>query len=207
MARFAALVARPDDLLPLDQAVLLVAACDHAVDVGAQLVRLDRLAAECDGDSLDDVLGVLFGADGFRGDQRDYHHPDNSFLDRVLDRRRGLPILLSVLTAEVAARAGVCLAYVAMPGHVLLRDCEHPDRFVDPFHDGAVVDAAECRRLFEVINPTLPWDDRYLEPVDSRTILRRVVANLVHSYSALGDHRALSRARRLQALTSQECLN
>jgi regulator of sirC expression with transglutaminase-like and TPR domain len=206
-ARFAGLVGRPAHLVPLDEAAFVIAAHDHAVDVGAQLARLDRLAAECAEPSVAAVVDLLFRHHGFAGDQRDYHHPDNSFLDRVLDRRRGLPILLSILTAEVGARAGVCLAYVAMPGHVLLRDCEAADRFVDPFHGGALLAAKDCRKLFAAVNPTGPWDDAYLEPVDNLVILRRVVANLVHSYASRHEARALAWTLRLQSLAAGESAN
>lgn len=199
-ARFAALLDGPSDALPLDEAVLLVAAHDHPVDIPAVLARLDELAGRCDGAGVDAVMGVLFGEEGFAGDVDDYHHPDNSFLDRVLERRRGLPILLSVLAAEIGARAGVCLAPVGMPGHFLVRDCADPDGFLDPFHGGRRLDRAACVELFRSLHPGAAFHEQYLDPIDSRSVLVRVVTNLVRSYTERGDLASLAWALHLRAL-------
>jgi regulator of sirC expression with transglutaminase-like and TPR domain len=198
--RFAELVAGPPDVLPLDEAVLLVAAHDHAVDIPGVLARLDELAARCAGQSVAAVVDVVFGEEGFTGDEVDYHHPDNSFLDRVIERRRGLPILLSVLVAEVGARAGVCLAPVGMPGHFLVKDCGDPDGFLDPFHGGRRLDRTECAAVFASLHPGMPFDDRYLDPVDGRTVLLRVVTNLVRTYTMRGPVTSLAWAMHLRAI-------
>lgn len=198
-ARFADLASLPPDLLPLDEAVLVVAAHDHVVDVAAQLARLDDLAAACD-PSIESIVEVLFGEEGFRGDDADYHHPDNSFLDRVLDRRRGLPILLSVVVCEVAARAGVCLAPVGMPGHFLVRDCSDTERFLDPFAGGRALDPEGCRDIFAGLHPGQRFDERFLEPIDARAVLTRVMSNLVHTYSQRGSLASLAWSSHLRAL-------
>jgi regulator of sirC expression with transglutaminase-like and TPR domain len=198
--RFAEVVGRPVEVLPLDEALLLIAAHDHPVDVGGQQARLDDLASGCEPANLASVLEVLFGTGGLRGDEVDYHHPDNSFLDRVLDRRRGLPILLSVVTAEVAARSGVCLAPVGMPGHFLLRACADGDTFVDPFNGGRRLDRAGCETLFTRLHPGTPFDPRFLEPVDRRAVVARVVTNLVRTYLQRGPIGSLAWAAHLRAM-------
>ena len=198
--RFAELLAGPPDLLPLDEAVLLVAAHDHDVDLDAARRRLDALAARCATPTVDAVVDVLFGDEGFAGDADDYHHPDNSFLDRVLERRKGLPILLSVLAAEVGARAGVCLAPVGMPGHFLVRDCADEDGFVDPFHGGRRLDRAGCADIFRSLHPGVAFEERFLDPVDGRTVLLRIVTNLVRTYSTRGPVTSLAWALHLRAV-------
>ena len=67
-----------------------------------------------------------------------YDHPDNSMLDLVLTRRRGLPILLSVVYVEVARRAGIELAGVGLPGHFVVGHFgAEPAALLDPFAGGA----------------------------------------------------------------------
>lgn len=198
--RFSRLVDQPADVLPLDEALLLVAAHDHPVDAATQLARLDALAARCRPASVAGVIRTLFEEEGFDGDHVDYHHPDNSFLDRVLDRRRGLPILLSVVTAEVAARCGVCLAPVGMPGHFLLRDCADAGTFIDPYHGGRLIDREGCARIFAGLHPGRPFREEYLDPVDPRSVLVRVVTNLVRSYTERGPIGSLAWALHLRAL-------
>jgi regulator of sirC expression with transglutaminase-like and TPR domain len=176
--RFAALVARPDDEIPLDEGALLIAA--HArpdVDVAAELGRLDDLAASCKEPTLDGLVRHLFDDLGFRGNTENYQEPENSYLDLVMRRKLGIPITLSVLTMEVGRRLGVMLDGVGMPGHFLVRDRSAPATFLDPFDGGRRLDAAGCRAIYESLGGS-GWEDGFLDPVGSRTILTRMLLNL-----------------------------
>ncbi|MFM8303940.1 MAG: transglutaminase family protein [Actinomycetota bacterium] len=175
-ARFSDLVQGPESVIPLDEAALLIAAHDHPVDVAAQLDRLDRLADDVVADDAAGLARALFGTGGFAGNTADYGDPRNSYLDEVLARRLGIPITLSVLMIEVGRRRGIPLSGVGMPGHFLVGS---DDGFVDPFHGGAVLDAAGARRLFDRTHRGAPFADAYLHPVGSRAILARMLANLV----------------------------
>jgi regulator of sirC expression with transglutaminase-like and TPR domain len=178
IARFADLVARPDDEIPLDEAALLIAAAGRPdLDVGSELVRLDELAAGCPEPSFDGLLRYLFGDLGFRGNTEHYEEPDNSYLDQVVRRRLGIPITLSVLTMEVGRRLGILVDGVGMPGHFLIRDGAEPTGFADPFGGGQRLDADGCRELFTALGGT-GWDESYLAPVGARAILTRMLLNL-----------------------------
>jgi regulator of sirC expression with transglutaminase-like and TPR domain len=201
-ARLEELLASPCGVPPLDEAALLVAAHDHPVDVRGALAQLDELAARCAEPSVDAVVSLLFEDEGFVGDEEDYYHPDNSFLDRVLERRRGLPILLALIAAEVGARAGVCLAPVGMPGHFLLRDCADPDGYLDPFHRGRRLDREGCAAIFRALHPGMPFVESYLDPIDARTVLLRLVTNLVRSYTTRGPVTSLAWSLHLRALVA-----
>jgi regulator of sirC expression with transglutaminase-like and TPR domain len=177
-ARFAALVAQPDEEIPLDEAALLIAA--HArpeLDVATELGRLDELAAGCKEPTLDGLTYHLFDELGFRGNTEHYGDPDNSFLDQVVRRRLGIPITLSVVTMEVGRRLDVPLDGVGMPGHFLVRHRADPGTYLDPFSGGRRLDAAGCRDIFTGLGAT-GWQDAFLEPVGARAILTRMLLNL-----------------------------
>jgi regulator of sirC expression with transglutaminase-like and TPR domain len=177
-ARFAALVARPDDEIPLDEAALLIAA--HArpeIDIAAELARLDDLAAGCKEPTLDGLTHHLFDELGFRGNTENYGDPDNSYLDQVVRRRLGIPITLSVVTMEVGRRLGVSLAGVGMPGHFLVRHRTDPNIFLDPFGGGQRLDATGCQAIFRSLGGT-GWEESFLAPVGARAILARMLLNL-----------------------------
>ena len=176
--RFADLVGRPDAEIPLDEAALLIAACARPdLDIGAELGRLDELAAGCPEPTLEGLCAHLFGELGFRGNTEQYQDPDNSYLDQVMLRRVGIPISLSVLTMEVARRLGVELDGVGMPGHFLIRHRTDPGTYLDPFGGGQRLDAPGCRAIFANLGGT-SWDDSYLQPVGARAILSRMLLNL-----------------------------
>lgn len=194
-ARFAALVARPDGEIPLDEAAMLIAASARpGLDVAAELGRLDELAAGCKEPTFDGLTAHLFDDLGFRGNTEQYQDPDNSYLDQVLSRRLGIPISLSVLTIEVGRRLGVALDGIGMPGHFLVGVRSEPALFLDPFGGGRRLDPAGCRTLFASLGGTDPggrgrppdsggvsrleWHESYLAPVGARAILSRMLLNL-----------------------------
>jgi regulator of sirC expression with transglutaminase-like and TPR domain len=196
LSRFRELVERPDEAVPLDEGALLVAAQGRPpVDVGAELARLDELAARCRQPTVDGLVELLFVEQGFRGDVDTYADPRNSYLPDVLDRRLGIPITLSVLAIEVGRRAGVALQGVGMPGHFLVRTSGADDApvYLDPFAGGIRLDEAGCAARYRAaVGPGPPWDPAFLAPVGPREILARMLANLRQHYLSGADAVALS---------------
>ncbi len=192
-ARFDELLLRTGADVPLDEAALLVAA--HAMpdlDVAMQVSRLDELAAGIPTPSVQALRAHLVDRLGFRGDEETYHDVRNSLLPEVLDRRLGLPLTLAVVGIEVGRRAGVGLTGIGMPGHFLLRIDDSEDRYLDLYHAGNVIDRSGCQAVFARLHPEGDWDDAFLAPVDGRTIVTRMLANLADSYRRSGDRTGLA---------------
>jgi len=113
---------------------------------------------------------VLGTQHGFAGDRQQYDHPRNAMLDSVLERRRGLPILLSVIYVEVARRAGSALAGVGLPGHfVVAHFAAEPPVVLDPFAGGRDV-SGEVRQ-----SDLRPWG--------AHETALRILNNLVRSFA------------------------
>ena len=188
-ARFAELVQGPETDIPLDEAALLIAA--HAypdLDVEAELRLLDELAAGCPAPTLEAWRRYVFVDLGFSGDVGHYYDPANSYLNDVVRRRMGLPITLSVVGMELGRRIGLHLEGVGMPGHFLLRDDGDPPTFVDPFESGRLLDRAGCEERFHVVNGAdTPFLPSYLEPIGTRAILLRMLANLRSIFVHIAD--------------------
>jgi regulator of sirC expression with transglutaminase-like and TPR domain len=199
VAEFGALIASGSQ--PLDRALALIAAAGRPdVDPDALLARMDELAADLPADDAPGLCAAIFRGLGFHGNRDDYYDPDNSLLDRVLDRRTGIPITLSVLAMELGRRRGVALVGVGMPGHFLLRDAHDPDLFLDAFDDGRVLDAAGCRRLFARLHGgTAPFSEDHLLPSSPQEIVVRVLNNLRAARLRRGDRHGLADVLRLQA--------
>ena len=171
----------------LDLAALAVAALEQPVEAQPVEAALSALAARVREDGAADGLGalvrVLGEQEGFRGDTERYDAPENSSLPSVLERKRGLPILLSVLYVEVARRAGLQLHAVNFPGHVLVAapGAGFP-RVLDPFHAGRPLDRAACEALLEKMAPHLSFHLGLLEPADVETLSARMLHNLRRHY-------------------------
>ena len=127
---------------------------------------------------------VLFTEEGFRGDEESYDLPTNSSVARVLARRRGMPITLSIVTVEVARLAGVRLTGVGLPGHFVVGGPDLPEgMFLDPFDGGALYEAEGLsRRLASIFGSPVSLTPQLLEPDPPRVILARVLSNLRRSY-------------------------
>lgn len=176
----------------MDETVFAIAAHARAdLDISEQLDRLEVIAAHVRASDPADLCAELFGAGGFTGDRVHYHDPANSFLDRVLDRRRGIPITLSVLAMEVGRRRGIGLVGIGMPGHFLVREVGG-DRYFDPFEGGITLDVEGCRRRFEQVHgPAAVFHPDLLAPVDALDITSRILVNLTRAYLLRGDRSSL----------------
>lgn len=165
---------------PIDELALLVSfALNPGLDVVASLADLDELAGQCPAHTRAGVMQFLFGGvePRFRGDTSDYHHWRNSSLDRVVARRRGMPITLAIVAIGVAQRIGVELVGVGMPGHFLIGDPNDHDWFTDPFTGAIGISRDDCRELANVMGHT-NWNESVLAPTPTRFVIARVLNNL-----------------------------
>src|SRR6478735_6088508 len=182
---------------------LLIARIEYPrLDPGPYLDRLDqmgeaaahRLAADPGHDSplavrIDAINRYLFGEVGFAGNREHFDDPRNSCLNEVLDRKTGIPITMALVYIEVSRRAGVRAEGVNFPGHFLVRCLQdlHTDDpseglIVDPFHSGAILNEAECRKLLEPHMSDAAFEPSLLARATRRQILVRMLLNLKKLY-------------------------
>ena len=155
---------------------------------GMELAR--RLAKAASPLDRVETLAEFLGADlGFQGNEAQYYTVENSLLPEVIRSRLGIPISLSALYMFVAARAGMKVDGVGLPGHFLA--CHH-GVFFDPFHGGHRVGLEECRALLEQQDQLLRPE--HLAPPSARQILLRMLTNIYY-ISESSDPELASRIR------------
>ncbi len=132
---------------------------------------------------------ILFTREKFVGDRAQYYDPRNSLMHRVLERRRGMPILLAAIYIDVARRAGLAVEGVGFPGHFLVKHTQSsPATIVDPFSNGRILDQPACRKLLrEMHGDGVPFRPSMLDSVSRREIVLRVLRNLKGCYARIGD--------------------
>jgi regulator of sirC expression with transglutaminase-like and TPR domain len=165
------------------------------LDEWAGLIR-NRLPKESTAEtSLHAVNLVLFGEMRFRGNEPDYYQPANSYLNRVMDRRLGIPITLSLVYLFVARRLGLPLAGIGMPGHFLCRyQSSWEELYVDAFHQGKLLTRIDCKR--RIANLAVEYDESFLAPLGSRRILQRLISNLHLIYKEQEQREEMQRLQR-----------
>ncbi len=160
------------------------ASAEQRIEEYARKVR-DRVKTGEPRAYLAHLHAVLFDEEGFRGDEASYYDPQNSYLPVVLERKRGLPIVLTLLYKEVGERVGLAIEGVNAPGHFLAAvETDGHRMLVDPFGAGRVLTRDEAfARIARVSGRTLPADDGLLRPASPRQWLARMIENLLHVFS------------------------
>ncbi|HYF59237.1 MAG TPA: transglutaminase-like domain-containing protein [Burkholderiaceae bacterium] len=168
----------------LEAAASLALDAYPALDLQGSLDAFDRLARQL-GDEcrhvstetarLQRALHFFYVAQGFTGNVAAYYDPDNSYVHRVIETRRGIPITLAVIFVELARHVGLDVDGVAFPGHFLVRvNLSEGIAVIDPF-TGTSLDEDELERRAA---PHGVGAERLLQPATPQQILVRMLHNL-----------------------------
>ena len=121
----------------------------------------------------------LFGQNGFHGSRQDCDSRSNSYINEVLDDREGLPITLSILYLELAARLGVKnLAGIPLPVRFMVGYREKAGgefRLLDVFDGGKSLTMSEARAL---VAGDAPIPGESMQPAKKKDIILRMIRNL-----------------------------
>ena len=135
---------------------------------------------------VDEVVEYLHGELRFDGERGNYYDAQNSFLNRVLERRRGIPISLSALYLILAGRLGLPFHGVGMPGHFIVKyQSEEEPIFLDPFDRGKRLSVGDCAAIVRSLG--YHFDMRFLQETPPRRIVERMINNLLGIYKRDGE--------------------
>lgn len=178
----------------LEEGIWLLALTQYPdINVEAYRALLDNFAGELreridfnetHKEILTTINNYIFDELGFSGDEENYYDPQNSYLNRVMDRRRGNPINLSLLYLLLARRLQLPMAGIGLPGHFICRYQSTSDEiYVDAFHHGKFLTKADCIQY--LVNGSHSLQDEFLAPVSTRRMLMRICSNLHQIYAQL----------------------
>ncbi len=135
---------------------------------------------------INEINHFLFMELGFKGNKESYYDPENSFIDRVIEKRVGNPIALSMIYLLIANRLGLPFAGVNMPAHFLVQfqDTFEPI-YIDPFNQGEIITKSVCEERIKILK--LSWQEDYLLPPNNKQIISRMIQNLINIYHNEGE--------------------
>ena len=186
--------------LDLVQAALYIAAEDlSGIDIESANLLLDDLTLGISKhltpsmglrEKLDIFTQYLGVVQDFCGDTDDYYNPNNLYLNQVLDRKRGIPIVLCLIYMEVGSRLDIVFEPVGLPGHMVIRARDSdPPMFIDPFHNGKVLNKGDCVRLLKTMyGDGVELTDRHFISYSRREFLTRILGNLVNMHLKIGNY-------------------
>ena len=188
LARLRELCAGDGVRLPLFEAALSlsVARGDEPVDLAPYRQHVAAMSAALAdlvhrrGATAEAMAETIARSYAYRGDSETYDDLQNADIVRVIERRKGLPVALSILYLHLAREQGWDAEGLAFPGHFLIRvGIDGARHVVDAFHDGLVRDAADLRGLLrKVLGPQAELAPLHFDPVPDRDVLLRLENNV-----------------------------
>lgn len=155
---------------------------DMAEEIGPKL-----RACRSEAVRLTTFLAYMYQVKGFRGCETDYLNPENSFLHKVLQNRKGIPLSLAFVILFVAHRLRLPFSGMNMPLHFLVQyePAGEEIAIIDPFNNGGILTKEQCMFFLKKsgINPDMSHFSR-ATPMD---MFSRFIRNLINGYAQLGD--------------------
>lgn len=152
---------------------------------------------------------IIFDVHNFSGNTTNYHAPQNSYINNVLESKKGNPLSLSIVYAIVAQDLGIPIYGVNLPEHFVLAYIDESgilkeDKtgddvlfYINPFSKGSVFSKKEVDAFLKQLK--LEPQDAYYRPCSNLDILKRLVNNLINSYEKLGYPHKIDELRQLLA--------
>ena len=139
---------------------------------------------------------ILFEVHKFKGDKENYHHPNNSYLNKVLNNKKGNPLLLSIIYLEIAKRINLPIKGINLPNHFIIgyldEEYKKPHSFdekdtfgilfyINPFSKGIILHHDEIADFLRDLN--LEQKPKYFKPCSNKAIVKRMLTNLIYTYT------------------------
>ncbi len=153
--------------IDLEKSVLILAYWNNPKLVVPDVIsELDQMAKEINSNLprvrtpslvIEYINTFLYDRLNFKGNTVDYYNPDNSFIDKVLIKKTGIPISLSTLYILLAKRLGLPVVGISMPAHFIVKyDDSQSEIIFDPFFKGEIYTRDECLNFLRQANALNP---------------------------------------------------
>jgi regulator of sirC expression with transglutaminase-like and TPR domain len=155
---------------------------------------------------------IFYGKYHFTGNSKDYHSPLNSFINTVIETRKGNPLSLCLLYSIIAQSLDLPIYGVNLPNHFILTyldedninpiintENKHGSLFyINAFSKGGIFDESEITQFLKGLNK--PESRVYFEPCSNSAIIARMLTNLVASFQQAGSAEKVSELIELRDL-------
>lgn len=142
---------------------------------------------------------IFFNVHGFKGNKKNYHAPQNSYINEVIDSHKGNPLSLAIIYQVIAEDLDIPLRGVNLPNHFILAYMDEESMggssdgdesnnilfYVNAFSQGDILGKHEIDDFLEKLS--IEPSPNYYNPCTNIEIIRRQLNNLSHSYTKQGD--------------------
>ncbi len=154
---------------------------------------------------------VFYNIHGFTGNVTNYHDPQNSYLNIVMESRRGNQISLAIIYSVIAQRLDIPIFGVNLPQHFILAYQDENNEYekisleqhgilfyINAFNKGFIFNKRDIDYFLKQLNlEPLPI---FYTPCSNIQIIKRVLRNLINSYEKLGYTQKISELESLYSI-------
>ncbi|MEX2639833.1 MAG: transglutaminase-like domain-containing protein [Balneolales bacterium] len=193
-------------LTDLEDGILLLTRFDNpTLRTDTYKKMLDQMASEIETEvryaasprkQMQILLNLIFEKKQFTGSSDEFFDPSNSFINKVLDRKKGIPISLALVVLFLANRLNLPFEGVNMPMHFLLKfDVEGEKIYIDPFNEGSVISVDQC--LLFLKKSGIKPSASHFDAASNQEMLSRTIRNLINGYEKAKDGEKAGQLQRL----------
>lgn len=156
------------------------------LDAMAKSIANDVLYAIDEVEKMNIVLHYVFQKEAFKGCGDDLFKPEFSYMNLVLDNKKGIPISLAMVVLALAHRLELPFYGINMPLHfIMVYESDTENVYIDPFQEGKFLSKKECEYFLQ-INGIQP-ESSYFKKANFSQMLIRMMRNLHYSFDKQGD--------------------
>ncbi|SDL97969.1 transglutaminase-like domain-containing protein [Pedobacter antarcticus] len=153
---------------------------------------------------------IFYKINGFSGNTKNHHDPQNSYINQVLDTRKGNQISLAIIYCTIAQKLDIPVYGVNLPQHFILGYIDETKRdeqefgvlfYINAFNKGAIFGKHDVDQFLRQLN--LQPMPGFYAPCSNVEIIRRIIRNLISAYENLGSAEKVAELKELQDILSE----
>jgi regulator of sirC expression with transglutaminase-like and TPR domain len=152
---------------------------------------------------------VFYTQYGFAGNTKNHHDPQNSYLNQVLESKKGNQISLAIIYATLAQKLDIPVYGVNLPQHFILGYIDESNEekeygvlfYINAFNKGAIFGKHDVDQFLRQLN--LEPQPGFYAPCSNTEIIRRIIRNLISAYENLGSIEKVEELKELQKIISE----
>lgn len=155
---------------------------------------------------------VIFEQYGFVGNSKNYNSSNNSYINTVIESRKGNPLSLSLIYSIIAQKLELPIYGVNLPNHFILAYMDNNGTnlfmsngneygvlfYINTFSKGSIFQKEDIQQFLQSIQVTP--DASHFQPCSNSDIIRRMLTNLIAAFQQVGSHEKVTELCELRSL-------
>jgi len=153
---------------------------------------------------------VFYNIHGFSGNTANHQDPQNSYLNQVLETKKGNQISLAIIYSIIAQKLDIPVYGVNLPQHFILAYVDETMEtefeggvlfYINAFNKGFIFGRRDVDMFLKQLN--LKAEKQFYEPCSNADIVRRILRNLISAYENLGSTDKVAELNELLEIVNQ----